>query len=113
MLNSKFLDDLADRIGEAIRSSPAKDIEKNVRAALGTVFTRLDLVTRDEFEVQAQLLLRTRERLEALEEKLRAYEAAVGGQPAAGATGSAPAAGAASAGGTTSGAAGGAGSGAG
>ena len=84
MLTSKFLDDLAGRIGEAIKSSPAKDIEKNVRAALGTMFSKLDLVTRDEFEVQAQLLLRTRERLEQLEEKARQLEARVAGESAPG-----------------------------
>lgn len=74
MASNKFLDELAAKIGEAIRSNPAKDLEKNVRAGLGSMFSKLDLVTRDEFEVQAQLLLRTRERLEALEEKLRAME---------------------------------------
>jgi BMFP domain-containing protein YqiC len=90
MLTSKFLDDLATRIGDAIRASPAKDIEKNVRAALGSVFNKLDLVTRDEFEVQAQLLLRTRERLTQLEEKLRALEAAAGAPVSAAASGATP-----------------------
>jgi BMFP domain-containing protein YqiC len=65
---------MAARIGEAVRASPAKDLEKNVRAMLGTLFTKLDLVTRDEFEVQAQVLLRTREKLEQLEQRLKALE---------------------------------------
>jgi len=72
MLGAKFLDELAGRIGDVIRASPAKDLEKNVRTLLGSVFTRLDLVTRDEFEVQAQLLLRTREKLERLEQQIAA-----------------------------------------
>ncbi len=72
MLSAKFLDELAGRIGDVIRASPAKDLERNVRTLLGSVFTRLDLVTRDEFEVQAQLLLRTREKLERLEQQIAA-----------------------------------------
>ena len=74
MFDTKFLDELAARIGDAVRASPAKDLEKNVRALLGTLFTRLDLVTREEFEVQAQVLLRTREKLEQLEARLQALE---------------------------------------
>jgi hypothetical protein len=74
MFDTKFLDEMAARIGEAVRASPAKDLEKNVRAMLGTLFTKLDLVTRDEFEVQAQVLLRTREKLEQLEQRLKALE---------------------------------------
>lgn len=75
MLNSKILDDISARLGEVIRNSPARDIEKNVRAMLGVMFNKLDLVTRDEFEVQAELLRRTRERLEALEARLGAAPA--------------------------------------
>ena len=86
MFDTKFLDEMAARIGEAVRASPAKDLEKNVRAVLGTLFTKLDLVTRQEFEVQAQVLLRTRERLEQLEQRLQALESgAKPGDPQAGA----------------------------
>jgi hypothetical protein len=74
MFDTKFLDELAERIGEAVRASPAKDLEKNIRALLGTLFTRLDLVTREQFEVQAQILLRTREKLEQLEARLDALD---------------------------------------
>lgn len=74
MLNSKAFDDLAARIGKAIESSPAKDIEKNVRAMLSSGLARLDVVPRAEFEVQAQVLLKTREQLEALETRLAEIE---------------------------------------
>ena len=67
MLNSKVLDDISARINEAIASSPAKDIQKNLRAMVAGATAKLDLVSREEFEVQAELLLRTREKLDALE----------------------------------------------
>ncbi len=69
------LDDLAARIGKAIEASPAKDIEKNVKAMLQSGLLRLDLVTRQEFDVQAQVLLRTREKVEALEKRVAELEA--------------------------------------
>jgi BMFP domain-containing protein YqiC len=78
MLNTATLDDLARRIGQAIESSPAKDIEKNVKALLQSGLQRLDLVTRDEFEIQSQVLLRTREKLEALEARVAELEARAG-----------------------------------
>jgi BMFP domain-containing protein YqiC len=83
MPTNKVLDDLATKLGEVFRSSPAKDIERNTRALLGTVFSKLDLVTRDEFEVQAQLLLRTREKLERLEARLAELQGAGRGEASA------------------------------
>ena len=78
MLNSKTLDDLAARIGRAFEASPAKDIEKNVKALLQSGLLRLDLVTRQEFDTQAQVLLRTREKVERLEAKVAELERAMG-----------------------------------
>ena len=75
MFQSKALDDLAARIGAAIESSPAKDIEKNVKAMLGSGLARLDLVPRAEFDLQAEVLLKTREKVEALERRLAVLEA--------------------------------------
>ena len=75
MLNPKSFDELAARIGQAIANSPAKDIEKNVRAMLGSGLARLDLVPRAEFDVQAEVLLKTREKLEALEKRVGELEA--------------------------------------
>lgn len=75
MLNTKGFDEIAARIGKIIESSPARDIEKNVKAMLASSLSRLDLVPRAEFEVQAQVLLKTREKLEALERRLAEIEA--------------------------------------
>ena len=63
------------KINEVIANSPAKDVEKNVRALLNQGFAKLDLVTREEFDVQAQLLERTRQKLDALEARVTALEA--------------------------------------
>ena len=77
MLNANTFDEIAARIGKLIENSPAKDIEKNVKAMLASSLARLDLVPRAEFEVQAQVLLKTREKLEALEKRLAELEARV------------------------------------
>ena len=78
MLNSKAFDDIAARIGKAIENSPAKDIEKNVKAMLASSVAKLDLVPRAEFEVQAQVLLKTRAKLDALEKRIAELEARIG-----------------------------------
>ncbi len=75
MLNTGALDELARRIGQAIEASPAKDIEKNVKALLQGGLQRMDLVPRAEFDIQAQVLARTREKLEALEARVAELEA--------------------------------------
>ncbi|HVP87946.1 MAG TPA: accessory factor UbiK family protein [Casimicrobiaceae bacterium] len=75
MLNSANLDELAKRISRAIEASPAKDVEKNIKALLQASLQRLDLVPREEFELQEQVLLRTREKLEALEARVAELEA--------------------------------------
>jgi BMFP domain-containing protein YqiC len=74
-LETKFLDELNKRIGELIAASPARDVEKNMRALLSSAFTRLDLVTREEFDVQQEVLRRTREKLQDLEVRVAALEA--------------------------------------
>jgi BMFP domain-containing protein YqiC len=79
MLNTKAFDDLAARIGKVIENSPAKDIEQNVRAMLSSGLARLDVVPRAEFEVRAQVLLKTREKLEALEARLAEIEKRIPG----------------------------------
>jgi BMFP domain-containing protein YqiC len=75
MLNTKAFEELAARVGQVIQNSPAKDIEKNVKALLASGLSRLDVVPRAEFDVQAQVLLKTREKLEALEQRLAELEA--------------------------------------
>ncbi|MBI5437712.1 MAG: accessory factor UbiK family protein [Nitrosomonadales bacterium] len=75
MLNAKIFDDLSAKLSGVMKSSPAKDIEKNVRALLMQGFAKLDLITREEFDIQAQVLARTREHLTALEARVAALEA--------------------------------------
>ena len=74
MNRSKLVDEVGERLRQVLEASPAKDLEKNVRAVLGSVFARLDLVTREEFDVQREVLLRTRERMNELERKLAEIE---------------------------------------
>lgn len=75
MLNQKFFDELSAKLHEAVNSSPAKDIEKNMRALLMQGFAKLNLVTHEELDVQAQVLARTREHLAALEARVAELEA--------------------------------------
>ena len=75
MLNPKSLDEISARISQMIAASPAKDIEKNARALLASAFARLDLVTREDFDLQVAVLARTREKLTALEARIAALEA--------------------------------------
>ena len=70
----RFINDLNAKVSELLAASPAKDLEKNVRVMMTSFFSRLDLVTRDEFDVQAKVLARTREKLEALEARLADME---------------------------------------
>lgn len=75
MNNPKFLDEISARLNEAAANSPLKDFEKNARALLGQGFAKLDLVTREEFDLQSELLARTRQKLEELEALVAALEA--------------------------------------
>lgn len=74
MLNPKMLEDLSSRFSELIAASPARDLEKNARALASSMFSRLDLVTREEFDVQKEVLVRTRAHLEALEARVAELE---------------------------------------
>jgi BMFP domain-containing protein YqiC len=76
-MNSRFIDDIAERIKSMREQGPAADFEKNVRALLASMFTRLDLVTREEYDVQREVLLRTREKLAQLEAKVAELERAL------------------------------------
>jgi len=74
MANQQLLDELGAKLKEVIANSPARDIEKNLRAMLAATFARLDLVTRQEFDIQSDVLARTREKLVQLEAKLAELE---------------------------------------
>lgn len=75
MLSPKFLDEFSARLAELAAAGPARDLEKNARALLDSLFVRLDFVTREQFEVQREILARTREKLAALEGRVAALEA--------------------------------------
>jgi BMFP domain-containing protein YqiC len=77
---NSFFNDLQGKINQAIDNSPAKDIEKNVKAMMSQGFSKLDLVTREEFDVQSQVLAKTRAKLEALEQRLAELEQKLGAQ---------------------------------
>ena len=66
--------DRQNKVVDAIRQSPAKDMEKNVRSLMTQGFQKLDLVTREEFDLQTQVLAKTRAKLEELEAKVSALE---------------------------------------
>jgi BMFP domain-containing protein YqiC len=72
---NNFFNDLQGRINQAIENSPAKDIERNVKAMMTQGFSKLDLVTREEFDIQTQVLTKTRAKLEALELRVAVLEA--------------------------------------
>lgn len=74
MLDPKLLEEMSARISAALAATPAADIEKNLRALLMSGFARLDLVTREDFEVQKALLARAQARLAALEARLAELE---------------------------------------
>lgn len=74
MVNKNVLDEIGTKISEIIAQSPAKDIERNMRAMLTSMLSRLDVVTREEFDVQQEVLKRTRTKLTELEEKVAALE---------------------------------------
>jgi BMFP domain-containing protein YqiC len=71
---SQFLEEASARLNQVFAASPVADMEKNIKAALGGVFGRLDLVTREEFDVQKEVLARTREKLAQLEARITELE---------------------------------------
>ena len=74
MLSQQQIDEFSAKVRELLAKTPARDIETNMRAMLTSMFARLDLVTRHEFDIQTELLARTRDKLAALEAKLAALE---------------------------------------
>ncbi len=69
-----FVDELAKRLRELMAQNPAADVEKNFRVVMQGAFARMELVTREEFDRQREVLAKTREKLDALEEKVAGLE---------------------------------------
>ncbi len=76
MDKAAFLDELQGKLDALLADTPAKDLQRNLKALLAQQFARLDLVTREEFDTQTKVLARTREKLEALEARLAELEEA-------------------------------------
>jgi len=74
-MNERFLSELAARLSELAAANPAQDLERNFRALLSSAFTRLELVSREEYDAQAEVLARAREKLAALEARVAQLEA--------------------------------------
>jgi hypothetical protein len=77
VINSKLIDDLARQISGSLPAGLRelqRDLEKNTRTILQGTLSKLDLVTREEFDVQSRVLARTREKLEQLEKTVAALE---------------------------------------
>ncbi|BBL34748.1 hypothetical protein Nstercoris_00990 [Nitrosomonas stercoris] len=74
MLNKSVLDEIGSKVNEILAGSPAKDIEKNMHAVLMGIFSKMDLVTREEFAVQQEIVKRMRIKLAELEEQVRKLE---------------------------------------
>ncbi|HKJ22675.1 MAG TPA: accessory factor UbiK family protein [Gammaproteobacteria bacterium] len=83
-MDPKTVEDLTKRISDALPSGLRElqqDVEKNIRAALESGFSKLNLVTREEFEVQQGVLARTRAKVDTLEKKVEELEAALAAKP--------------------------------
>ncbi|MDR2188710.1 MAG: accessory factor UbiK family protein [Azonexus sp.] len=78
MLDPKFLEEISAKMSALMAQSPVKDFEKNARALVSGAFARLDLVTREEFDIQAEVLARACARLKELETRVEALEKARG-----------------------------------
>jgi len=69
-----WFDEFQKNVSDLIAKSPVADIERNLKAMMAQTFTRMDLITREEFDVQTQLLQRALERVTALERRVEALE---------------------------------------
>jgi BMFP domain-containing protein YqiC len=82
-MNTRLIDELTRKLSQALPEGTGafqQDVEKNIRATLQGAFRKMDLVTREEFEVQQALLARSREKLERLEAEIRALESRLEGK---------------------------------
>lgn len=75
MMKPSILDELQAKISQVMQQSPAKDLEKNLKSMLHAGFGKLDLLTREEFDIQMEVLARTRAKLAALEARVSELEA--------------------------------------
>jgi BMFP domain-containing protein YqiC len=74
MIDKTLFEELNERVGEALRNSPVQDLERNLRALLAAWLDRLDVVLREDFEVQKKLLERAQAKLADLERRIAELE---------------------------------------
>jgi ubiquinone biosynthesis accessory factor UbiK len=77
MIDTSKLNELSNKIKELIESSPASDLNKNIHALIQGAFTKMALVSREEYDVQTEVLRQTREKLDTLEKKLSLLEQSI------------------------------------
>ncbi len=73
-MNKPAFEELSNKINNLLKNTPAADVEKNLRALLSSTFAKMDLVTREEFDVQREVLLRARDKISQLEARLAEIE---------------------------------------
>ena len=73
-MNNRILEEISSKISKLLANTPVADMEKNMRALLSSTFAKLDLVTREEFDVQREVLARSREKITQLEARLAELE---------------------------------------
>ena len=78
IVDSKVIDEISRRAQELVANSPIEDVQKNLRALMESWFSRLNLVSREEFDVQREVLRRTREKLQQMEARVTELEARLG-----------------------------------
>ena len=77
MKSNAWFEQLQQNVANLVAKSPVADVDRNVRALMGSAFTKMDLVTREDFEAQMDMLRRTTERVTALETQVRTLEARI------------------------------------
>ena len=80
MLDPKLLDEISAKFSALLAATPARDVERNARAMLSGMLARLDVVTREEFDVQVEMLARARARIDQLEARVAALEKKINGE---------------------------------
>lgn len=80
MTDPRLIEEIGARLSKVLENSPARDVEKNVRALMLSFFERFDLVTRDDFEAQKRVLERAQARISELEARLTRLETPSGGE---------------------------------
>lgn len=75
MFSSEKINEISNKISDVIKSSPIADVEKNIHALIQGAFTKMELVSREEFDIQAEVLRKAREQLTKMEAKLAELEA--------------------------------------